>query len=175
MGLGAMSPRAPLAQEVTPCHRQHRQPLLRSPTSSSTDRERLALAGPIFLGANAQRMDRHGAGRLVHRGARRAGIDKHIGPHALRHAFITAALDAGVPLRDVHEAASHDDPHTTMRYDRARVSLDRHATYIAATYIAGASRYQMCVVLGAGYPRSAPRAARQLVHELSADYAITKS
>ena len=33
----------------------------------------------------------------------------------LRHAFITAALDAGVPLRDVQEAASHADPRTTMR------------------------------------------------------------
>ncbi len=31
-------------------------------------------------------------------------------------------------------------PRTTMRFDRARVSLDRHATYIVATYIAGASR-----------------------------------
>jgi hypothetical protein len=28
----------------------------------------------------------------------------------LRHAVITAALDAGVPLRDVQEAASHADP-----------------------------------------------------------------
>jgi len=37
---------------------------------------------------------------------------------APRHAFITAALDAGVPLRDVQEAASHADPRTTMRYDR---------------------------------------------------------
>jgi len=45
-----------------------------------------------------------------------------------------------VPLRDVQEAASHADPRTTMRYDRARVSLDRHATYIVATFIAGASR-----------------------------------
>jgi hypothetical protein len=51
-----------------------------------------------------------------------------------------AALDAGVPLRDVQEAASHADPRTTMRYDRARVSLDRHATYIVATFLAGASR-----------------------------------
>jgi hypothetical protein len=33
----------------------------------------------------------------------------------------------------VQEAASHADPRTTMRYDRARVSLDRHATYIVAT------------------------------------------
>jgi len=56
------------------------------------------------------------------------------------HAFITAALDAGVPLRDVQEAASHADPRTTMRYDRARTSLDRHATYIVAAFIAGAAR-----------------------------------
>jgi hypothetical protein len=40
----------------------------------------------------------------------------------------------------VQEAASHADPRTTMRYDRGRQSLDRHATYIVATFIAGASR-----------------------------------
>jgi hypothetical protein len=78
---------------------------------------------------------RHGSSDGSH-----AGIDKRVGPHTLRHAFITAALDAGVPLRDVQEAASHADPRTTMRYDRARVSLDRHATYIIATFIAGAAR-----------------------------------
>jgi len=76
----------------------------------------------------------------VRRLAKRAGISKRIGPHSLRHSFVTAALDAGVPLRDVQEAASHADPRTTMRYDRARQSLDRHATYIVATFVAGASR-----------------------------------
>jgi len=76
--------------------------------------------GPIFLAADGRRLDRHRAGRIVRRVARRAGITKPIGPHTLRHAFITAALDAGVPLRDVQEAASHADPRTTMRYDRAR-------------------------------------------------------
>jgi integrase/recombinase XerD len=96
--------------------------------------------GPIFLSAGGRRLDRHGAGRLVRRVARRAAITKPIGPHTLRHAFITAALDAGVPLRDVQEAASHADPRTTMRYDRARASLDRHATYIVAAYVAGAAR-----------------------------------
>jgi site-specific recombinase XerD len=96
--------------------------------------------GPIFLTPNGQRLDRHGAARAVRRVARRAGIIKPVGPHTLRHAFITAALDAGVPLRDVQEAASHADPRTTMRYDRARGSLDRHATYIVAAYVAGAAR-----------------------------------
>jgi integrase len=51
-----------------------------------------------------------------------------------------AAHDAGVPLRDVQEAASHADPRTTMRYDRARTSLDRHATYIVVAFVAGAAR-----------------------------------
>ena len=96
--------------------------------------------GPIFCGNDHGRLERHAAARIVRRIARRAGITKRVGPHTLRHAFITAALDAGVPLRDVQEAASHADPRTTMRYDRARVSLDRHATYIVATFIAGAAR-----------------------------------
>jgi site-specific recombinase XerD len=96
--------------------------------------------GPIFLAAGERRLDRHGAGRIVRKVARRAGISKIVTPHTLRNVFITAALDAGVPLRDVQEAASHADPRTTMRYDRARGSLDRHATYIVAAYVAGAAR-----------------------------------
>ena len=96
--------------------------------------------GPIFLGEHGHRMDRHAADRTVKRLARRAGINKRISPHSLRHSFITAALDAGVALRDVQDAASHADPRTTMRYDRARHSLDRHATYVVAAFIAGATR-----------------------------------
>jgi site-specific recombinase XerD len=98
------------------------------------------IEGPIFREANGRWLGRHAAARIVRRLARRAGITKRVGPHTLRHAFMTAALDAGVALRDIQEAASHADPRTTMRYDRARVSLDRHATYIVATFIAGAAR-----------------------------------
>ena len=58
----------------------------------------------------------------------------------MRATMLSTSFDAGVPLRDVQEAASHTDPRTTMRYDRARTSLDRHATYLVATYIAGAAR-----------------------------------
>jgi integrase/recombinase XerD len=72
--------------------------------------------GPMFQAADGRRLDRHGAGRIVRKVARRAGIGKTVTPHTLRHAFITAALDAGVTLRDVQEAASHADPRTTMRY-----------------------------------------------------------
>jgi hypothetical protein len=50
----------------------------------------------------------------------------------------TLAHDARTSFR--HPQASHADPRTTMRYDRARVSRDRHATYIVAAFLAGAAR-----------------------------------
>ena len=84
-------------------------------------------------------MNRHAATRIVRRLARPAGVTKHISPHSLRHSFITAALDAGVALRDVQIAARHSDPRTTTRYDRARNNLDRHASYIVTAFVAGAS------------------------------------
>jgi integrase/recombinase XerD len=57
-------------------------------------------------------------------------------PHMFRHTYVTTMLDADVDLRDVQIAARHADPRTTMRYDRARATLDRHPYYILAAYMA---------------------------------------
>ena len=54
----------------------------------------------------------------------------------LRHTAITAALDAGVSLRDVQDFARHADPRTTRRYDRGRDNLDRNAAHALAAYFA---------------------------------------
>lgn len=96
-------------------------------------------SGPLIRTRTGRRMDRNAATRVVKRLAKRAGIAHKISCHSLRHAFITAALDAGVPLRDVQIAARHADPRTTTRYDRARGNLDRHANYVVAAFIAGAA------------------------------------
>jgi Phage integrase family len=90
--------------------------------------------GPLLLTRAGGRMNRQAATRIVRRLAKRAGITKRISPHSLRYSFITAALDAGVPLRDVQIAARHADPRTTTRYDRARNNLDRHASYIVTAF-----------------------------------------
>jgi site-specific recombinase XerD len=92
--------------------------------------------GPIFTTRTGKRLDRQAAWKTVRRLAAAAGITKAVSPHSFRHGFVTAALDAGVPLRDVQDAAGHADPRTTRRYDRARHNLDRHATYAVASYLA---------------------------------------
>jgi site-specific recombinase XerD len=94
--------------------------------------------GPIFITRTGRRVDHAAAWRLVRRLARRAELPQadRINPHTLRHAFVTAALDAGASLRDVQDAAGHADPRTTRRYDRARYNLDRHATYAVTAYLA---------------------------------------
>lgn len=95
-------------------------------------------SGPLLLANDDGRLDRHDAARIVRRLTRRAGVTKPITPHSLRHTAATSALDAGAPLRDVQDMMGHADPRTTRRYDRARGSLDRHATYALAAHIAGA-------------------------------------
>ena len=97
------------------------------------------IAGPLLLRVDGLQMDRRSAARVVVRLAKKVCIKKHLSPHSLRHAFVTACLDAGVPLRDVQIAARHSDPRMTTRYDRARGNLDRHANYIVVSFIEGSA------------------------------------
>jgi integrase/recombinase XerD len=92
--------------------------------------------GPILLRNDGQRLDRRTAHRWVRSIGKRAGIAL-VYPHMLRAAFIMAALDVGVPLREVQVAARHADPRTTTVYDRRRQDFDRHAAYVVVAFVAG--------------------------------------
>ena len=76
-------------------------------------------SAPIFITKTGKRMDQPAAWRLVRRLARNTGVDVgKLNPHSFRDSFVTAALDAGVSLRDVQDAAGYADPRTTRRYDQ---------------------------------------------------------
>ena len=92
--------------------------------------------GPILQRRDGQRLDRRTAHRWIRSIGKRAGLGA-VHPHMLRAAFIMAALDAGVPLRDVQIAARHADPRTTTIYDRRRQNFDRHAAYVVVAFVAG--------------------------------------
>ncbi|WP_427017888.1 tyrosine-type recombinase/integrase [Pseudarthrobacter sp. P1] len=97
-------------------------------------------SGPLLLRqSNGQAMNRKAAALAITRLCKKAGITQKITPHGLRHSYVTACLDAGVPLRDVQIAARHSDPRITARYDRARHNHDRHANHTLAAFLAGAA------------------------------------
>jgi integrase/recombinase XerD len=76
--------------------------------------------GPIVRRKDGQRLDRRTAHRWVRSIGKRAGLGV-VHPHMLRAGFIMAALDAGVPLRDVQirpDTPTHEPPPSTTGGER---------------------------------------------------------
>jgi len=87
--------------------------------------------GPLLINERGLALSRQQAGRRVKRLGEQVGVPE-LHPDALRHAFGTLALEEGASLRDVQDGARHADPRTTRRYDRNRVSPERHPTHLLA-------------------------------------------
>jgi len=86
-------------------------------------------SGPLLINERGRALSRQQAGRRIRALGESIGVPR-LHPHALRHAFVTLALDEGASLRDVQDGARHADPRTTRRYDRNRMNLDRHPTHL---------------------------------------------
>lgn len=69
------------------------------------------------------RLTRQSAWQIVMKAAERAGLDRDISPHALRHSFATHLLDGGADIRVVQELLGHSSVTTTQIY--TLVTIDK--------------------------------------------------
>ena len=75
---------------------------------------------PVLRGLGVQRgsaMSPRAALKRVRLLGERAGINRRVHPHLLRHSAVTIALESGVPLHHVQSFARHQDPRTTQGYN----------------------------------------------------------
>jgi integrase/recombinase XerD len=70
-----------------------------------------------------RRLSKRGIQREVSVIAARAGLEKKVSPHTLRHTFATLTLNNGAELVAVQELLGHSSSETTLRY--ARITEER--------------------------------------------------
>jgi len=81
----------------------------------------------LFVNRLGTRLTARSVARMIDKVTARAGLSKHVSPHAFRHSFATHILDRGADLRSVQELLGHASISTTQVYTHVTAERMRRA------------------------------------------------